>query len=90
MKNHPVRKIGIIYLLLFLLFPSFSHAFEIQQLGNVPVVDDYVVGPGKIELLMDPGETVTRELKITNRSGRILSISIEVEDFTGEKEGLIL
>lgn len=43
---------------------------------------DFIIGPGKTEISIDPGETVTRELTVTNRTGETNTFSIEQEDFT--------
>jgi hypothetical protein len=63
-----------------------SQAIEISQIGDVPVVGDYVVGPGKYDLLISPGESMDRDVRITNRTGRVLKVKIEIEDFTGDDQ----
>jgi len=85
MKLFRLKKIiqgGII--LLFFVMPFIAQAIEIQNYDNMPVEGDFVLGPGKIELFLDPGESITRDLKITNRTGRMLTINIDIEDFTGD------
>ncbi|MBZ9572971.1 hypothetical protein KJA17_02220, partial [Patescibacteria group bacterium] len=62
-------------------------AFEIQKLTNVPVENDFTLGPGKIEVFLDPGEKVTRTLLITNRLGRVMNFKVEIEDFEGSPTG---
>jgi hypothetical protein len=62
-------------------------AFEIQKLANVLVENDFTLGPGKIELFLNPGESVTRTLLITNRLGRPMKFRVEIEDFTGSPKG---
>jgi hypothetical protein len=54
--------------------------------GNVEV-GDFVVGPGKSEIEVNPGETVIQEISVTNRisDGRIFSL--EIEDIAGSKDG---
>lgn len=69
---------------LYLSSPIAASALEITALSNVPVEGDFVLGPGKVELFLEPGETVTRELNVTNRSGKPLKVSLDIEDFTGD------
>jgi hypothetical protein len=58
-------------------------AYQIQDLVEVPVKGDFVLGPGKTELWLGPGEKAIKELLITNRLGRTMTFKIELEDFTG-------
>ena len=61
-------------------------AFEIQDLSGTSEKGDFVLGPGKIELFMEPGQKATRNLSITNRLGRDMNFKIEIEDFTGSQD----
>lgn len=70
----------------FLFLVSFASAYEIQDLENVAVSNDFVLGPGKIELFMDPGDEATRELLITNRLGKTMDFNVEIEDFRGSRD----
>ncbi|MFC1789717.1 hypothetical protein ACFLYY_01935 [Patescibacteria group bacterium] len=58
-------------------------AYEIQDLSDTEIMEDVVVGPTKIELFLDPGENDTKEIMVTNRTGKTLTFSIGTEDFTG-------
>ncbi|MEK7639488.1 MAG: hypothetical protein AAB388_04995 [Patescibacteria group bacterium] len=57
-----------------------------QIAGNIDV-GDFVVGPGRTELEIKPGETVVYEISVTNRisDGRVFKL--EVEDITGSSDG---
>lgn len=66
-------------------FPVF--AFEIQKLANVPVENDFTLGPGKIEVFLDSGEETTRNLMVTNRLGKVMDFKVEIEDFEGSPTG---
>ena len=44
---------------------------------------DFVVGPGKVELPLNPGESRTIEMLVTNRLGEPRVFNIEVEDAAG-------
>lgn len=46
---------------------------------------DFVVGPGKVELEVNPGESKTAAITVTNRMGETKLFSLEVEDFTGSR-----
>lgn len=46
---------------------------------------DFVVGPGKIEVELKPGQSTTVDIKVSNRTGEEKMFKIEVEDFTGSK-----
>jgi len=81
--------------ILFLLFIFFvigfaylptggASAYSIEKL-NFSNEGDIVVGPGKKELLLSPGETSNQEIIVSNRSGSPKIINISVEDFQGTK-----
>lgn len=48
---------------------------------------DFVVGPGKVEVEIKPGETVVRYLSITNRISDKRSFKLLVEDIAGGTDG---
>ena len=55
-------------------------------LGTLPdsvVYNDFVVGPGKIEIDLNPGESRTVELTIANRLGTEKTFNVTEEDFVG-------
>lgn len=54
--------------------------------GNINV-GDFVVGPGKAEIEVNPGETVIEEVTVTNRISDDRSFMLEIEDITGSKDG---
>jgi len=60
-------------------------AYKIETLNDPEVKGDFVLGPGKTELFMNPGETYTKDLIITNRLGRTMEFSVVIEDFKGSK-----
>ncbi|MFA6171759.1 MAG: hypothetical protein WCW77_03810 [Patescibacteria group bacterium] len=79
--------VGAIFGAVFLSGPVAGvQAMEITQLANMPVEGDFVLGPGKVELFLDPGETAIRTLNVTNRSGKALKVIVEKEDFTGDAQ----
>jgi hypothetical protein len=59
-----------------------AHAYTITKLG-VENNDDFVVEPGKTEVFLNPGETVTKNISVTNRTNRELTFKVGVENFIG-------
>lgn len=70
---------------LFLLLGSAnsSLAYDVQPLDNTPVANDFVLGPGKTDLVLDPGQETTQQITVTNRLGVTKNFKVEVEDFAG-------
>ncbi len=60
-----------------------SSWFRVDDLGKNSNQGDFVIGPGKIEVNLVPGESVTREISITNRISDNRVFEITVEDVTG-------
>ena len=63
-------------------------AVKVEKIADTPLpVGDYVVGPGRTEVRVAPGETVTRHITVANRiaNGRVFSMS--VEDMSGTADG---
>ena len=61
-------------------------AYEIQDLTGIESKEDFVLGPGTIEVSLDSGEKTTKELFITNRLGKEMNFKIEIEDFKGSRD----
>jgi len=79
-KNYIVP---VIFAILFLtLFAGHVSAYTIEKL-NFSNEGDVVIGPGKSEFALDPGQNATQEIIISNRSGMPKIIDISVEDFQG-------
>lgn len=63
-----------------------ADAYVTEPIGvQNPNGKDFVVGPGKVELTINPGETKTAEIRVSNRLGENRAFRIEVEDFTGSR-----
>lgn len=73
-------------LVAFLAFSGTVSALDIQNLSGTEVRGDFVLGPGKTELFMEPGESITRKLTVTNRLGKEMNFKVEIEDFTGSHD----
>lgn len=62
----------------------------VYQRDGVPgdegvVVGDFVVGPGKIDLTINPGETKTIFMTVTNRTGERRKFNLSFEDAVGSR-----
>jgi hypothetical protein len=54
---------------------------------DTDIIGDFMVSPGKVELMLSPGESRTVELVITNRTGEMRDFFFAVEDVAGTSEG---
>lgn len=74
----------ITFVVTLLLFAAGqAHALSIEEIGSDEVVGDFVVGPGKAEVFLEPGQTKIVEMLITNRLGVERTFSLSTEDFAG-------
>ncbi len=62
-------------------------AYEIEKIPDMPVYNDFTIGPGKIEVYLGAGDMVVRNLNITNRLGRAMYFNISMEDSMGSPSG---
>lgn len=74
-----------IFVFCFLSIPV-SRAYEIRDI-NTEDTGDFIIGPSKFEISLDPGSSVTKILGITNRTGSTQTFRIDIEDFTGSESG---
>lgn len=51
--------------------------------GGGGVIGDFVVGPGKVDVTVKPGESKTVEMTVTNRTGERRIFNLTVEDAEG-------
>lgn len=66
---------------------SSSAPIRIELQPEVPVRNDFQLGPTRFELELAPGETRTLQIELTSRMGRHASFDFEKEDFgPGENE----
>ncbi len=61
-------------------------AVKIENLQNILLVEDYVVGPGKQEIWLEPGQGVVKNVLVTNRFTQARNFKIELEDFQGSND----
>lgn len=60
-----------------------SAAYTLEDISLDPTRQDFVVGPGKEEVELAPGESTTVEIMVSNRTGVDRNFMVEIEDFTG-------
>lgn len=62
--------------------------FRIEQLsGDNLAVGDFVVGPGKAEVQVKPGQTMVYEISVANRISDNRTFEINIEDIAGAEDG---
>lgn len=72
---------------IFLMSFGILHAqYPVENIGSEEVYGDFVVGPGKVELTIEPGESKTVEVMLTNRMGDEREFVIETEDIKGSDD----
>jgi hypothetical protein len=61
--------------------------YRLEKIEGDIDIGDFVVGPGRTEVTVSPGETIVQEITITNRisDGRVFNL--EVDDITGSSDG---
>ncbi len=59
--------------------------FQISAV-NVEPIGDFVLEPGKVDVYLEPGETVTRTIFVTSRVPRKMRFKIETEDIKGNQD----
>ncbi|MAZ30024.1 hypothetical protein CL655_01945 [bacterium] len=69
-----------------IVLPQASDFYQVTQLEGEQNFGDFVVGPGKFDLTIAPGESETIEILITNRTGIEKEFSITTEDITGSND----
>jgi hypothetical protein len=56
-------------------------AYQITSPDGVLAFGDFVIGPSKVELAVEPGESTSTSLLILNRFGADLNFIVQTEDF---------
>jgi len=67
--------------------PVVTDNYSRERLPNDDVFNDFVVGPGRFELALEPGQSRTVELVVSNRMGVEKVFSFETEDAEGTDDG---
>jgi hypothetical protein len=61
--------------------------YKLERISGNLEIGDFVVGPGRTEIEVSPGDTIIQEVSVTNRISDNRTFRIEVEDITGSKDG---
>ena len=86
MKVNYIKKIGYTFIILSMVsFSGIAIAAERTKLNLTPM-NDFVVEPGKTEIFVNPGETVTKNITITNRIGKTMKFKLTTEDMEGTND----
>jgi len=77
------QKIIVSSLFLAVLFLGKQvQAFQLTKI-DMPAKNDFVVEPGKTEIYLNPGDTVTKYISVTNRIGKNVKFKLTTEDMVG-------
>ena len=83
MKYNNIKKI-IFGVLILGAFYSAIEAYAFQKTNmDIPAQNDFVVEPGKTEIFLNPGESVIKNITITNRIGKNIKFKLTAEDMMG-------
>lgn len=65
----------------------FSFGFVVSvNAQTVSTKNDFVLEPGKVEIFVNPGESITKSITVTNRASSNVSFKVEIEDFVGSND----
>ena len=62
--------------------PKHSEAYT-KTKTNVTVENDFIVEPGKTEIYLNPGESMVKNISVTNRVNKTVNFKLTTEDFEG-------
>ncbi|MCX6713197.1 MAG: hypothetical protein NTY66_03265 [Candidatus Vogelbacteria bacterium] len=77
--------LGILLALSFLAGPQVQ-AYAVEPVQIDPSRQDFVVGPGKVDLVLRPGESRVIEVMVSNRTGEGRYFEIKFNDFIGSND----
>lgn len=63
-------------------------AFEKTKIEGMEDQNDFVVEPGKTEIFLNPGETVTKSITVTSRIAKTVKFKLTTEDMMGTNDSL--
>jgi hypothetical protein len=87
-KNNKISIVSLsVLIVITYLFSIKALAFEKTKL-DLPIQNDFVVEPGKTEIFLNPGESITKTISITNRIGKTVKFKLTTEDMVGTDDPL--
>jgi hypothetical protein len=75
-----------VFFVISALFSSVASAEVVRTQLQLPAENDFIVEPGKAEIFINPGETITRTISITSRVAEDTTFTITAEDFVGSDD----
>ena len=72
-------------LVMAVAFPALAGAFTIQKSSDPPS-EQMVISPTKVELNLDPGQSATRDITLSNRTSSVKNVQFSVEDLEGSQD----
>jgi hypothetical protein len=78
---------GVFIFILFSLSATKAFAF-VKSKTDMVAQNDFVVEPGKTEIFLNPGESVTKYITITNRIDKTVKFKLTTEDMIGTDDPL--
>lgn len=76
---------SIALILICFIHPIDASAYTVEKHDDA-VTGQFVISPTKVELEMKPGESVSRDIVVANRTGITLTVEFSVEDFEGSED----
>lgn len=84
-----MKKLSLFFFWIFLVgaglffLASQSKADSVEKMKDVPVKNDFPVGPSQISIEASPGDVIKKEIQVDNRAGEKRDFHVEIEDFEG-------
>ncbi|MES3031031.1 MAG: hypothetical protein V4697_01305 [Patescibacteria group bacterium] len=90
MKLKNIIRTSVILSIAFFSLSTFVYAapYQVEQLPDKTVYNDFVVGPGKYQVELKPGQSKVVNVIVSNRLGKDKAFQIQVEDFKGSRDPL--
>ena len=85
MKKITYSIIVLFFVAVSFVLPQNTFAYTKTKLSVTPQ-NDFVVEPGKTEISLNPGESFTKNIKITNRVEKVVKFKLSTEDFVGTND----
>ena len=84
-----MKKLSLVLIAAVMCFLTVSAALAAPKIDQINIGDanDYVVGPGKEYIYLDPGQSVTRQIHITNRFQKERTFKLSLQDFKSKNGG---
>lgn len=85
-KRIIISRFIYIFVLLVCLIPIKNVLAQTVTNTGTDVRGDFILEPGKIEVFLNPGESVVKNISVTSRIGKNTKFKIVTEDFVGTQD----